>query len=95
MLPCASCDAWQGVHRSNECHMLLCAVPLACGLQVATGLAAAGHADPRFWAAMEATSERRLLSFSGHHLAQLMVAVGESARSLFWAPPGAAHGGSG
>jgi hypothetical protein len=44
---------------------------------VATGLAAAGHADPRFWAALEAVSERRLLSFSGSQLAQIMVALGE------------------
>ncbi|KAF5829854.1 hypothetical protein DUNSADRAFT_15418 [Dunaliella salina] len=54
--------------------------------QVATGLAAAGHADARFWAAMEATSERRLLSFSGHNLAQLMVALATSGHvpSLNW-----------
>mmetsp|Transcript_2551 Transcript_2551/g.6484 ORF Transcript_2551/g.6484 Transcript_2551/m.6484 type:complete len:364 (+) Transcript_2551:50-1141(+) len=54
--------------------------------QVATGLAAAGHADAPFWAAMEAASERRLLSFSGHHLAQLMVALATSGHvpSLNW-----------
>eukprot|EP00967_Tisochrysis_lutea_P056305 scaffold71050_cov22-Tisochrysis_lutea.AAC.2 len=59
-----------------QCHWTTQQMWVSPALQVATGLAAAGHADAPFWAAMEAASERRLLSFSGHHLAQLMVALG-------------------
>lgn len=52
----------------------ICHLPHA--MQVSLGLAQCGHSSPPFWAGFSAAAERRLLSFNGRNLAQLLTGLG-------------------